>query len=335
MAGKPDHALSRYQSQLRYGNIGIEGRRRLGRATLVVIGLGALGTVAADLAVRAGIGAVHLVDYDEVVEENLPRQTLYTEADVGRMKTEAAKGRLAAANPGVEIVPHLRYIDAETIALLKGIAKDRDRTVILDCTDNLSTKLLVNDYCKRYRLPLVIGTAAGDEGYFFGVGEGAGCLRDVFPVPKAGSGEIDSCSTLGALNTLTASVAAGMATLAYRFLTTGAMEPDVFYWNAWRNDLRRLKRKAACAVCRGERMSHGTGPSREHALRPFCGACTLAGTFDLAAARRALEGKGIGFDDFGEGLRWKCYTLFPNRLIIREKDLKKAEALLDATRDVL
>src|SRR5579871_5655766 len=110
----------RFSRQIRFAPLGPEGQRRLGEATAVIVGCGALGTVQASLLARAGVGKLRLIDRDYVEESNLQRQLLFTEQD-GRdsmPKAEAARRHLIAANSGIEIEAHISDLDPENAAEL-------------------------------------------------------------------------------------------------------------------------------------------------------------------------------------------------------------------------
>src|SRR3989344_5724412 len=110
----------RYARQELYKNIGKQGQLQLSKKHVVIVGMGALGSVAADLLCRAGVGKLTLIDRDYVEEHNLQRQSLYTETDVGQPKAVAALNHLKQINSTVNIVSHVTDLYYENIALLNG-----------------------------------------------------------------------------------------------------------------------------------------------------------------------------------------------------------------------
>ncbi|MDE3196395.1 MAG: ThiF family adenylyltransferase, partial [Acidobacteriota bacterium] len=136
----------RYSRQTRFAPLGPEGQERLARATVVIVGCGALGTVQASLLARAGVGTLRLIDRDYVEESNLQRQILYTEEDAASAlpKAEAARRRLLAANSTIRIIAEISDLNPENAADLLS-----DAGVILDATDNFETRLLINDFAVR------------------------------------------------------------------------------------------------------------------------------------------------------------------------------------------
>ena len=138
----------RYSRQELYKNIGKQGQQKLRKSHVVIVGVGALGSVVADLLCRAGVGKLTLIDRDYIEEHNLQRQSLYTEVDIGQPKAVAALDHLKRINSTVEMVSHVADLYYENVSLLKG-------DVVVDGTDNMETRFLINEYCVKYNLPLV------------------------------------------------------------------------------------------------------------------------------------------------------------------------------------
>ncbi|TMA09242.1 MAG: HesA/MoeB/ThiF family protein, partial [Methanobacteriota archaeon] len=138
----------RYRRQAVLPEIGQEGQRALGASHVVVVGLGALGSVSSDLLVRAGVGRVRLVDRDVVELVNLQRQTLYSEADIDTPKAEAAGRRLRSVNAAVQVEAVPRDVHSGTV---REIMTDVD--AIVDGTDNLETRFLLNEAAMDLGIP--------------------------------------------------------------------------------------------------------------------------------------------------------------------------------------
>ena len=137
---------SRYSRQELFAGIGREGQARLGAARVVVVGCGALGSVASEMMVRAGAASVTVIDRDFVEESNLQRQSLFDEADValGMPKAAAAEAHLRALNSDVTVRGIVTDFVADNAdALLAGA------DLVLDGTDNFETRFLLNDVCVR------------------------------------------------------------------------------------------------------------------------------------------------------------------------------------------
>lgn len=144
----------RYSRQIMLEEHGEQGQEKLLAATAVIIGLGGLGCPAAQYLAAAGVGNLILVDNDQVETSNLHRQVLYTDAQAGINKAEAALERLKAMNPGIEITAVNARADASNLTDLADSA-----TVILDCTDNVETRYAINQAAYKTGTPLIIGAA--------------------------------------------------------------------------------------------------------------------------------------------------------------------------------
>src|SRR5687768_16964400 len=186
--------MSRYHRQTLLPQIGEAGQEMLRDARVLLVGCGALGTVSAEQLVRGGVGHLRLCDRDIVELTNLQRQTLFTEADAasGTPKAVAAAERLARINSTVWIEPHVTDVHSGNIESLAA-----DVRLIVDGTDNVETRYLVNDVAVKLGLPWVYGACVGMGGRVMGVVPGVTpCLRCVFPDPP-GPGEIETCDTAG------------------------------------------------------------------------------------------------------------------------------------------
>lgn len=149
----------RYSRHLALPQVGESGQRLLEQSSVLVAGLGGLGSVASLYLANAGVGHLVINDFDRVDATNLPRQILFRERDVGEYKTHATAEQLRAANPAIHVSVLNRRLDADEI---------RDATsacsLVLDCTDNFSSRLALNAACVAARKPLVTGAAIRFEG---------------------------------------------------------------------------------------------------------------------------------------------------------------------------
>lgn len=154
-----DEQLLRYSRHILLSEIDVEGQSRLVESSALIVGLGGLGSPIAMYLAASGIGRLVLVDDDRVELSNLQRQIVHSSADLGRPKVESARDRLLALNPEitVETIPH-RLDENSFAALLPNI------DVVLDATDNFTTRFLINEQCFRFQKPLVSGAAIRFEG---------------------------------------------------------------------------------------------------------------------------------------------------------------------------
>lgn len=243
---------TRYQRQELFAPLGAEGQARLRAASAIVIGCGALGTHLAELMARAGVGRLRLVDRDIVELTNLHRQVLFTEADAaeGRPKAEAAASRLAAINTEVALDPRVAdFTPRNALELLSGV------DVILDGTDNVETRYLINDAAVSTNRPWVYGGAVGSTAAATVFAPGGPCLRCLWGDPPP-PGSLPTCDTAGVLPSAPTVAAALQAAAAVRCLARGEWEPALVEIDVWDFQVARLKtrRRDDCPTCAGRRF---------------------------------------------------------------------------------
>jgi molybdopterin/thiamine biosynthesis adenylyltransferase len=144
----PTNDADRYARQLAMPEIGDLGQRKLGKASVLIVGAGGLGSPAAWMLVAAGVGRVGLVDGDHVDASNLQRQTLHTTASIGQLKVESARERLSALNPHVEIATYAQRLTMDNAAAIVG-----GYDFMIDATDTFASKFLLAEVAMRCALP--------------------------------------------------------------------------------------------------------------------------------------------------------------------------------------
>src|SRR5262245_59960360 len=212
----PSEALERYSRQMRFPGIGKAGQEKLLASRVTLCGCGALGTVLANVLVRAGVGFVRIVDRDFVEPSNLQRQVLFDESDVANNlpKAEAAATKLRQINSSVAVEPVVADIDRTNIEELC-----RDADVILDGSDNFEVRYLINDVAVKHGKPWVYGGAVGSQGMSMTVIPGeTPCLRCVFEAAP-NPGDVGTCETAGVLAPTVNIVASYQATEAIKLLS--------------------------------------------------------------------------------------------------------------------
>jgi len=246
-----DSQLLRYSRHILLPELGPDAQEKFSAAQALLIGMGGLGAPAAHFLAAAGVGRLTVCDADRVDLTNLQRQLLYATADVGMAKVDAAAARLSAVNPEVDVVRIPQRVEATELAPLVAAAD-----VVLDCTDNFTTRHAINRACVAARKPLVSGAALRFDGQIavFDVRDPASpCYHCLF-----GEGdEIEEtrCATMGVFAPLVGIVGATQAaealkliagvgaTLAGRLLLLDALAMQ------WREV--RVPRDVECPVCRG------------------------------------------------------------------------------------
>ncbi len=208
------------QEQLRYGRqimlntIGEEGQLALRNAKVLIVGLGGLGCPVSLYLAAAGIGQLFLCDGDHIEITNLQRQVLFDEQDIDQNKADVAAEKLKKLNHLVDIEVIDEMFDAE---LAQYYLPQVD--LVIDCTDNMPTRYLLNQHCLLANVPLVIGAATGFDGQtmFIDPSSNTACYQCVFPDTQATQGE--NCQTLGILGPVLSIIGGMQALTAIKWLT--------------------------------------------------------------------------------------------------------------------
>lgn len=240
----------RFDRQVRFAPLGRVGQGNLVSARVLVVGCGALGGVLAQTLFRAGVGELVLVDRDVVELSNLPRQVLFDErhARAGTPKALAARETLEQSGGPTAVTSHVLHLDARNLELL---AEDAD--LILDGTDNLETRYLLNDFSVAHGVPWVYAGVVGSAGLVLPVLPGcSACLACLFPeVPPLDS--LPTCDTAGVLLPAVGAVASFAAGLGLRLIARPDLEfePALIELDTWNGEVRRLTapRDPDCRVC--------------------------------------------------------------------------------------
>jgi adenylyltransferase/sulfurtransferase len=187
----------RYSRHLLLDGVGVDGQEKLRAAKILVIGAGGLGCPVLQYLTAAGVGTIGLIDFDKIDETNLQRQILFTTNDIGKSKALTAKDKLEANNPFITV-------DAYDFALTNKNALDlfEKYDLVIDGTDNFSTRYLVNDACLLTNKPLIYGAIHKFEGQVsvFNYEDGPN-YRCLFPDPPS-PGSVPSCSEVGVIGVL-------------------------------------------------------------------------------------------------------------------------------------
>lgn len=246
-----DDELLRYSRQILLKQIDVEGQLRLKQCRVLIVGLGGLGSPVALYLAAAGVGELHLADFDTVDLTNLQRQIAHDTASIGQAKVDSAMARLAAINPQISLVPHRQALDVDSLAAAVSAVD-----LVLDCSDNFTTREAVNAACFKAGKPLVSGAAIRLEGQlsvFDPRHDASPCYHCLY---GHGSEAELTCSEAGVVGPLVGLVGSLQALEALKLLA-GFGEPLVgrlLLIDALGSRFRelRVKRDPACEVC-GER----------------------------------------------------------------------------------
>jgi sulfur-carrier protein adenylyltransferase/sulfurtransferase len=218
--------LARYNRHIIIPEFGLEAQQKLKNAKVLVVGSGGLGSPVLLYLAAAGVGTIGIVDFDVVDDSNLQRQVLFGVESVGKPKVEAARQRLEALNPHINII---LYNTQLTSANAPDIIKDYD--VVADGTDNFPTRYLVNDACVLLGKPNVYASIFQFEGqvsvfnYRKTDGELGPNYRDLYPTPPP-PGLVPSCAEGGVLGVLPG-IIGSLQALEVIKVVTGVGEPLV------------------------------------------------------------------------------------------------------------
>ncbi|PWB35376.1 molybdopterin-synthase adenylyltransferase MoeB [Pseudomonas sp. SDI] len=243
-----DQELLRYSRQVLLAQIDIDGQLRLKQGRALIIGLGGLGSPVALYLAAAGVGELHLADFDTVDLTNLQRQIIHDTASLGLSKVDSALARLQAINPDISLVAHRQALDEDSLAAAVAAVD-----VVLDCSDNFATREAVNAACVAANRPLVSGAAIRLEGQlsvFDPRRPDSPCYHCLY---GHGSDAELTCSEAGVVGPLVGLVGSLQALEALKLLA-GFGEPLVgrlLLVDALSTRFRelRVKRDPGCTVC--------------------------------------------------------------------------------------
>lgn len=260
-------SIQRYSRQLILPEFGPSGQCKLRDASVLIVGCGGLGCPAAIYLAAAGIGTLGLVDYDEVELCNLHRQILHTEARIGLPKSHSIAESVQNLNTKVKCIPYILSLSSHNVL---DIVKQYD--VVLDCTDNVSTRYLLNDACFFADNPLVSGSALRFEGQLtvFGFNGDGPCYRCLFPKPPPPE-TVTNCSDGGVLGVVPGTIGLLQALETIKVIAKigDVCSKRMILFDALTLSFRSVKlrgRQASCALC-------GDDPSIKSLIdyEQFCG----------------------------------------------------------------
>ncbi len=243
-----DEQLLRYSRQIMLQDVDIEGQTRWLQSTVLILGVGGLGSPAALYLAAAGVGTLILVDDDQVELTNLQRQIAHTTDRIGMMKVASAAAAIQQINPDTKVIQRAERLDEAALTTLVG-----EVDVVLDCTDNFTTRFAVNRACVVHQKPLVSGAAIRMEGQiavFQPCKEGSPCYQCLY---KEGEDEHLTCSESGVLSPLVGIIGSMQALEALKVLAdmgttlTGRLLLLDAKHMEWRS--LRLKPDPKCPIC--------------------------------------------------------------------------------------
>lgn len=249
-----------YSRQLLLKEIGAAGQAALGRARVLIVGLGGLGSPVLQYLAGAGVGHLGLVDADNLDPSNLHRQPIYALADVGKPKIDLARAAISAINPSVQVETHAESFNADNALKLT-----QSYDLIIDCTDNFRTKYLINDAAVLAQRPAVFASVYQYEGQLQVYKPQAehACLRCLWPDATA-DGVVGNCAEAGVLGPVPGTFGALQALLAIKILLgiSGQLGGELLLLDFMNFSSLKLKAPRR-AECRAPGCAHISGMPRE------------------------------------------------------------------------
>jgi molybdopterin/thiamine biosynthesis adenylyltransferase len=207
-----ERELKKYSRQTVFSGIGVEGQEKLKRSKIAIVGVGGTGSAAALYLAAAGIN-LRLIDRDLVELSNLPRQILYTEADIDHPKATAARDVLQEKNPEIEIEAHVSDFNPKTAECLI-----QDVDLVLDGTDNFETRFVLNEACVKENIPFTyVGAIRAQLMFSFFIPGKTACMRCIFP-ENPPQGSLETCEIAGVLGPVAGIAGLLSATEAVKYL---------------------------------------------------------------------------------------------------------------------
>ncbi len=258
-----DPSLARYNRQMLWEPIGVEGQKKLINSKVLMVGCGALGTVLANTLARAGVGHITIVDRDFIELNNLQRQVLFDEDDIRDQlpKSVAGKRKIEKINSSITVEAVVADVNHHNI---EQLAEGKD--LLLDGTDNFETRFLINDVSIKTGTPWIYGACISAMGLAMVIRPGiTPCLRCIFEtMPPPGMNP--TCDTAGVLGPTVNMVASWQALEAIKLLTGNldAVSPYLFSFDLWDNRYQQLNVKKArevadCPCCKHQQYDFLTG----------------------------------------------------------------------------
>ncbi|XP_011494060.1 PREDICTED: adenylyltransferase and sulfurtransferase MOCS3 isoform X1 [Ceratosolen solmsi marchali] len=240
--------IARYSRQILLPEIGVKGQLKLKNSSVLVVGVGGLGCPSALYLAGSGVGHIGIVDYDDIEITNLQRQLLFSSLDIGKSKVIAAKEILERLNDNIKITPYKLQIQSSNAL---EIIQHYD--VILDATDNVATRYLLNDACVISGKPLISGSALQFEGQLTVYNYAGPCYRCIFPKPPPPEA-VNNCSDSGVLGAVvgTIGVMQALQTIKVILKLPGILSGRLLIFDGMDMTFKNLKLRSKnqdCEVC--------------------------------------------------------------------------------------
>ena len=228
----------RYQNHLSLESFNQETQEKISKSCITIFGIGGLGSICSLYLNNAGVGKINLVDFDTVDETNLPRQIIYRPDHIGTNKALAAQETLSSLNPETKISAISERIIGDR---LEKLVNDSD--LVIDATDNLSSRLQINDACRSTKTKHVIGTAIRFEGQiiaFDHANDGSPCLNSVYSLMDE---SLEDCDGAGVLSTVAGTIGMLIANSALKVIIGREKYNEMLVLDLQHNVVRKISVK--------------------------------------------------------------------------------------------
>ncbi len=234
----------RFSREMALKEISVEGYEILRKSSVSVVGIGATGSPVADLFARAGIGKIQIIDGDTVDISNIHRQVLFTECDVNRKKADAAYNRLHDINGNCEVDAVAEFITPENIKAVLG-----KPSVVIDGTDNMDTRRLINRYCIESGIPWVFISSIGTVSQVKAIVPGKTSCLDCF-IDRDAKYNM-SCEETGVLASAPVIASSIAWTIAVKILMGKDVDGDLIHIDPWQLSMEkvRINKNPECPTC--------------------------------------------------------------------------------------
>lgn len=238
----------KYSRQIMMDKIGEQGQIALRSAKVLIVGVGGLGNPVSLYLAAAGVGTLYLADGDNIELSNLPRQIQFSEENINQNKADIAAEKLNAQYPDSEIEAIDEMLDQELCDYYLPQVE-----LVLDCSDNITTRYLINQACVTHKVPLVVGAATGFDGQQLVIDprdKNSACYHCLFPSSE--KAPTNNCQTIGVLGPVLAIVAGMQALQAIKLLTgNNAQINQLSLFDGLSNQWQqfKMKKQENCSVC--------------------------------------------------------------------------------------
>ena len=312
----------RYSRQVIFEKIGSEGQKRLKNSKVTIIGMGALGTRTAELLARAGVGELILIDRDIIELSNLQRQTLFTEEDINKSKAFVAIEHLKKINSQIKVRAIFKDINH------KNIESNVKGDLIIDCTDNMESRFLINEFSIENNIPWIFSSIIGSTGMIFNIiPPKTPCFSCIFQEPEEILG---TCDTEGIINTTSNLISSLQVTEAFKILTKQPAMKELVYYDVWKNKMEKtkVKKQPNCPAC-NKKYLYLNGDKSQEVIK-ICG----NNSYQLKGRKLKLEEVAKKLEQIDTVLLneycliFKELTMFPDgRTLIKAETPEKAKSL--------